>query len=284
MVSLRPLWLVVFGLALGITPSQFSQRSNYRSNATPESSHFESSGVSNDEVDEARRASDSATVVEAEGTLLLSTLGEFGRIKRAHGVTAAQVASYIFSHAPEHYSPPGCVNAALSGSTTVVLNFNDCSGRHGLQKLTGTLVEAVSVDVAGVHINATASGLNVGLTTMDIDSTSTISTSAGRRSMSVSTHGAGTGPLGNSIVRDGEYTVTWNSHCRTTDGSWALTRGESTRSTTTHITRCAQQCPSGTITRTSSSRKLTITFDGSSVATWSTSDGLSGSINLVCLP
>lgn len=102
--------------------------------------------------------------------------------------------------------------------------------------------------------------------------------------MSVTTSGAGTGPFGNSIVRQGTYTVTWDATCVATYGSWSSTAGERTRSTTAQLKRCNHQCPTGTVTHVQISRTITITFDGSAVAKLTTSNGKSGTVNLICVP
>jgi hypothetical protein len=279
--------LIVLGLALVIPHSGFGQRSgNSPSNANRKNYGSAHSIVSNNDADDARQAVDSASVIEAEATLFLLTMEDITtRVKRAQSrPTAEQVAAYIVAHASQNYSPAGCVNASLNGATTVVLNFNDCTGRRGLRQLTGTLVETVSVDSGGIQIRAAASELAVGQTTMDIDSTSVWTNNAGTRSLSVTTSGSGTGALGNTFVRQGNYIVSWASDCVTTNGAWSLSSNEGTRSTTAQLTRCSHHCPSGTITRTHGGRTITISFDGSALAEWSSSDGQSGTVNLVCTP
>jgi hypothetical protein len=282
----RSVSLTVIALALLIGQDVFGQRPRAgRPNANRPKPSPDNADSANADLADAKRSVDSATIVQGESALLVSTIEDLGRgNKRAHsGPTAAQVAEYIAAHMPARFSPPSCVSATVNGAT-VVLVFNICTGPRGLRQVTGQLAEAVSVDAAGVHVHASATRLQIGQSTMDIDSMTVYTVSGETRSMSVTTNGAGTGPLGNSIVRQGDYTVTWDASCVATSGSWATTRGERSRATTAQLKRCNHQCPTGTVIHTSGSRAISITFDGSAVAKWTTNSGTSGSINLICTP
>jgi hypothetical protein len=91
------------------------------------------------------------------------------------------------------------------------------------------------------------------------------------------------GPLGRSIEHDGEYTVTWNASCVAVRGAWSTEIGEASRSTTADLTRCLDQCPTGTLTRnTFVGRTITLSFDGTESATWTTSRGRTGTVQLAC--
>jgi hypothetical protein len=283
--------LIIIALALLAAQTAFAQRPRasrpnaQRPNANRPNARSDNADSASADSADAKRAVDSATIVQGESALLVSTIEGFGTGGRRApgGTTAAQVAAYIAAHAPARYSPPGCLNANVNGAT-VVLVFNNCTGPRGLRQVTGELAEAVSVDAAGVHVHASATQLQLGESTMAIDSTIVYTIGSGTRSMSVTTSGAGTGPLGNSIVRQGNYTITWDASCVATNGSWATTSGESSRSTTAQLKRCNHQCPTGTVTHTYGGRTITITFDGSAVAKWTTSNGKSGTINLICTP
>ncbi|MFH0900423.1 MAG: hypothetical protein V2A73_07320 [Pseudomonadota bacterium] len=101
------------------------------------------------------------------------------------------------------------------------------------------------------------------------------------------TSGNGVGPHGNSLTRNGSYTLTWTQDCYTLEGSWSRSGAAGTATTAvSDYTRCKGLCPSaGTITHTGvKGRTVTVTFDGSDVASWSTSGGLSGTVNLLCTP
>jgi hypothetical protein len=98
-----------------------------------------------------------------------------------------------------------------------------------------------------------------------------------------------TGPRGNAIDHNGNYTETWDpaTTCRSINGSWSteLTSPVATaeRANTVNVSRCGTGCPTGTLTHTFiGGATLTVTFDGSSTAQWSASTGLSGSVQLSC--
>lgn len=283
LMTIAPAVLIAH-LALAQRP-RASRPDAQRPNANRPNARSDNTDSASAELADAKRSVDSATIVQGESALLVSTIEGVGsgNTRAKSRPTAAQVAAYIAAHAEARYSPPTCVSTNINGST-VILNFNDCTGPRGLRQVTGELAEAVSVDAAGVHVHASASQLQIGQSTMAIDSTIVYTISGGARSMSVMTNGAGTGPLGNSIARQGNYNVTWDASCVATNGSWATTRGENSRSTTAQLKRCEHQCPAGTVTHTYGGRTITITFDGSAIAKWTTSNGKSGAINLICVP
>jgi hypothetical protein len=284
-------WLTFLAVAISMSQIVVAQRPRanrpnaQRPNANRPDARSANADSPGADLADAKQTVDSATIVQGESALFVSTIEGVGRgNKRPHSLpTAAQVAEYIAAHASTRYLPAACLSANVNGAT-VVLVFNNCTGPQGLRKVTGQVVEVVSVDVAGIHVHASATRLQIGQTTMDIDSSIIYTIDSGNRSMSVTTSGAGTGPLGNSIVRQGNYTVTWDASCVATDGSWATTSGERSRSTTAQMKRCDHQCPTGTVTHTHGGRTTTITFDGSPVAKWTTNDGKSGTINLICVP
>jgi hypothetical protein len=117
------------------------------------------------------------------------------------------------------------------------------------------------------------------------------SINGGTKRLAVVTSGSGTGPFGNAISRSGNYVVTWNdaTSCFGLDGSWATTVANHQWSTqVSALSKCGAQCPAagGSITHHGGLSNLTIhvDFDGSATADWSTSNGYSGTINLLCQP
>jgi hypothetical protein len=189
------------------------------------------------------------------------------------------------THVGAQLLPAGCLTVSVSGATVTYV-FNNCTGPRGLVHLTGTVVVDYLVDLAGIHAHATATNFSVNQSTISIDSTATYSLSTSGKMLAVQTKGTGTGPLGNSFSRMGNYTITWTATCFTLNGSWSTTTDLGTRSTqVTNFTRCVGTCPAngGSIAHTyRTGATLTITFDGSDVAHWTTSTGLSGTINLPC--
>jgi len=101
--------------------------------------------------------------------------------------------------------------------------------------------------------------------------------------LDVTTMSSGTGPLGNDFTHSGDYTVSWDADCATVNGSWSTETSDRSRGTTVDLTRCQQGCPTGTVTRdTFAGRTITVTFDGTATASWTSSAGRSGTIELTC--
>jgi hypothetical protein len=239
------------------------------------------------DLDSAAAAIDSSNSVESEGNVM-AAVSDGADTASLTGPTADQVAAYIAANITVRFNPSGCGTAVATGAN-VVIHFNDCTGPRGLLHVTGELDLAVSVDTAGIHIHGTATGLEVNSATLDIDSTATYSVSGTTKSLAVMTTGTGTGALGNDIDHTGDYTITWDTttQCASLDGSWSTTlsntTASATRSNQVNVMRCAGGCPTGTVVHTGlRGFTLTINFDGTSVADWSTSTGKSGTFNLTC--
>jgi hypothetical protein len=228
---------------------------------------------------------DSTNVNQAESTLLASAVDGS---ETATGLVAAAptpqgVADWITAHAGARYSPAGCATATESGLTVKIV-FNQCTGPRGLRQVSGELDLTVSAGAGGaIDIAAHAADLEIGMATISLDSTAVYTATSSSQSLDVTTHGSGTGPLGNTISHDGQYTATWDATCVSVEGSWSTEVGAAQRSTTASVMRCADQCPTGTITRdTFAGRTIDITFDGTPVAKWTTSTGRSGTFTLPC--
>jgi hypothetical protein len=105
----------------------------------------------------------------------------------------------------------------------------------------------------------------------------------------VTGHASGTGPRGRDFERDGDYVFTWDAatSCVSLDGDWA-TDVEGARWTTAvrGYSRCAGACPAagGSIAWSSALARLTVTYDGSSTASWSADArrDRTGTIELLC--
>src|SRR5690606_11953125 len=104
----------------------------------------------------------------------------------------------------------------------------------------------------------------------------------------VTTSGQGTGPRGASFVREGSYTLAWDTAagCAHLDGQWAtqvLGRTWTTEVSGYHA--CQARCPdSGTITYRGgiSGVTVTVSFDGGDEAAWTSSREAEGTIGLFC--
>ncbi|MEO8704763.1 MAG: hypothetical protein ABI867_32200 [Kofleriaceae bacterium] len=227
-------------------------------------------------------AADSTQMSQAEATLLASAIdGSTGTA--ALPASAESAAAFIAARAPERYAPSGCVTVTQA-QTTVTLAFAGCTGPRGLRRLDGTLVLAVSAGAGGaVIVEASATDFQIGASTLAIAATATYSVEGATASLAVQTTSSGVGPLGYAIEHDGDYVTTWDGSCVSIDGAWSTQRGDLSRSTTAEVTRCLEQCPEGTVTRTTiDDRVIELTFDGTTTARWSTSRGATGSFPLAC--
>lgn len=229
----------------------------------------------------AELAVDSSDSGQTEGAVMSSLLEGTEVQAGLAAPTAEDVAQRILDRAKARYLPAACVTATRTGAE-VNIALNACTGPRGLRTLTGAIKVIGSVTDAGdFQAIATAQGLMVNASIMDINSTAVYSPSA--KTLSVTTSGAGTGPLGNEITRTGAYTVAWTATCATVNGAWATTVGDAARSTTVQMQRCKDSCPTGSVVHNGRlGRTVTVTFDGTGVATWVSSKGGSGTIDLPC--
>ena len=234
---------------------------------------------------DAELAVDSTNVNQAESTMLASAVdgSEAATGAGLTGATPQGVADWITAHAGSKYSPAGCATVTESG-LTVALVLNDCTGPRGLRQVSGEIDLTVSAGAGGaIDIAATATNFQIGQATVSIDSSAVYTVSGTTKSLAVTTQGSGTGPLGNTIQHDGQYTATWDADCVSIEGSWSTEVGAAQRSTTASVMRCADACPTGTVTRdTFRGHTIDVTFDGTAVAKWTTSTGRSGTIDLAC--
>ncbi len=234
---------------------------------------------------DAELAVDSANVNQAESTMLASAVdgSEAATGVALTGPTPQGVADWITQHAAARYAPAGCATVTESG-LTVKLVFDQCTGPRGLRQVSGEIDLTVSAGAGGaIDIAAAATNFEIGQATMSIDSQGVYTVSGTTKSLAVTTSGSGTGPLGNTIQHDGQYTATWDASCVSIEGSWSTEIGAAQRSTTASLMRCADQCPTGTLTRdTFRGHTIDVTFDGTAVAKWTTSTGRSGTIDLPC--
>ncbi|MBP9087287.1 MAG: hypothetical protein KBG15_14285, partial [Kofleriaceae bacterium] len=194
---------------------------------------------------------------------------------------AEDVAQRILLRAKARYLPASCVAVTRSGAE-VDITLNGCTGPRGLRSVTGSIHVIGSITSSGeLQAVATAQGLMINASIIDINTTAIYSPST--KTLAVTTAGAGVGPLGNEITRSGAYTVAWTAACATIDGAWSTTVGDAARSTTVQLERCIDSCPTGSVVRHGFlGRTLTVTFDGTAVATWTSSAGRSGTIDLPC--
>jgi hypothetical protein len=237
-----------------------------------------------DDGDSVASAIDSSDSTEAEGNVMM------GSIDGADGSglvapTAADVAVRIAANVSLRWNPSGCATVTQHDAL-VSITFNDCTGPRGLIHVTGTLDLAVSISTTGaIIVHGTSNSLQVNRAELVIDATATYSVSGSGHTLAVQTSGSGTGPRGNTVDHEGSYTINWDPStlCRSIEGHWQTDLGARERSNDVSLQRCGAGCPTGTITHHFfAGASLTLTFDGTAIAHWSTSAGASGTTQLSC--
>jgi predicted small secreted protein len=234
------------------------------------------------DVDSAESAVDSSDSVGSESDLMAATM-DGSEATGLVDLTPEQIAVRISANVAGRWAS-GCAKATANG-TNVTITYTDCTGPRGLVHVTGELDVAISVSGTTITAHATSSDMQINRANLTIDATATYTVSGTTKTLTVATDGSGTGPRGNEIEHQGNYAITWDAatQCRTIDGHWQTDIGARERSNDVSLTRCDGGCPTGTVTHHFLlGASLTITFDGTATATWSTSTGRSGTVTLGC--
>lgn len=229
----------------------------------------------------AETSADSAMSGQGEAALA-ATLFDGAGGARALPATAADMAQWIATKG-RSLTPAGCATSTQTG-TSATITFDHCTGRHGLVTIDGTVqAQITSVTASSVAFRITADQLLLGGAALDIDITGTYSSVAGTQSLAVTSTSTGTGALGNPVTHDGDYTATWDGTCATVEGTWSTTIGDRDRGLDVSLTRCTGACPRGQVTRTDGRGKtISLSFDGTATASWSSSTGRAGQLQLGC--
>lgn len=229
----------------------------------------------------AEEAADSQDVALNEAALLSVSADD-----APSGMGAAEVSVEVERKSRARFQPEGC--ATVTRTANVVTHVLDgCTGPRGWVRFTGTLTTTFSDAADGLHIHLTSKGLQANRATMDIDATGVLSDVGGKKQLVVTSTGSGIGPRGTNFTRTGQYTAVGDpsTSCLALDGQWQLDVGRATRSTRiTGFEVCKAMCPSrGRIEHTGfRGRVITIDFDGSAEAKWSSSRGFDGTVSLGC--
>ena len=238
-----------------------------------------------EESDGAEDADESTAVTSSESALTSELSDE---VAQPMSATPENLASTAATRVASHLRPPGCLTKTVNGATVASVMV-DCTGPYGLVHVTGTLTAVYSRGTAGaVQVVITGTGIKANSAVIDINATVNATQTNGIKRAEVVANSTGTGPRGGSLSREGTYTVTYDptAECVTLDGSW--TTKVSTRTATTVVAgykRCKGTCPAagGTIVHTQGRvMTVTMTYDGSAVASWATAGGRSGTVNLKC--
>jgi hypothetical protein len=236
------------------------------------------------DTDSAAAAVDSSDSTQAEGDMMAGAVDGADTSGLA-APTSADIAVRIAANASLRWNPAGCAKVTRNAAL-VTIAFDDCTGPRGLVHVTGELDLDISLTTVGqISVHATSSNLQVNRADLVIDATATYAVSGTQHTLTVETMGSGTGPRGNTVDHDGNYTIAWDtgSQCRSIDGHWQTDLGSHERSNDVSLQRCAGGCPTGTVTHHFlAGASLTVTFDGTDVAHWTTSAGVTGTTQLSC--
>src|SRR5512140_2263920 len=159
--------------------------------------------------------------------------------------TADQIAVRVAANVAGRWAS-GCAKVTQTGAN-VVITFTDCTGPRGLVHVTGELDVAITLSGTTITAHGTSSDMKVNRANLVIDATATYTVTGTSKTLTVTTNGAGTGPRGNEIEHQGNYTVTWDSasQCRSIDGTWQTDLGVRERSNDVTLSRCDGGCPTG---------------------------------------
>ncbi|MBI3183246.1 MAG: hypothetical protein HYZ28_14000 [Myxococcales bacterium] len=202
-------------------------------------------------------------------------------------LTPEQLAQRAADRVNRRFSPSGCASAVAQGST-VTYTLEGCSFRSGLVTLSGTFSVDFSKDAQGLHVQGSGSGLKVRRATVDVNLSGTCKLVNGIREWAISSAATGATARGEAIAHQGSYTllVDRERRCAELDGAWSTSRGALSRSVTMKdLVKCAGQCPAAggsIVVKQPSGVTLTVQFDGSSLASWSDSEGNAGTRELRC--
>ncbi len=242
-------------------------------------------GGGSEELNDAEDADESAVVTSSESALTSELSDE---VAQPMSAAPSELASAAATRVGSHLTPAGCLTTTVSGATVTYV-FNDCTGPYGLVHVTGTVTAVYSRSSAGaVQAVITGSGVKVNKATVDLNSTVTATQSNGVKTANVVSNASGTGPRGNTLERNGAYTVVYDSttQCITIDGTWTTRAGLRTASTVVSgYQRCKGACPAagGSIVHTTArSNVITVTYSGGASASWATSGGRTGTVTLQC--
>jgi hypothetical protein len=237
------------------------------------------------EIDDAEDADEAVSIATTESALSTTLTDDLAQPMSA---TAEDLAAAAEARVGSRLQPAGCVTSTRAGATVTYV-FTNCTGPYGLVKLNGTVVAVYSPKPGGVvQAVVTSTGFKANELTFDLNATVLASETNGVKKADVTVQAEGTGPRGGTVERQGAYVATYDAAagCVTLDGAWQTKAGLRTSSTVmAGYKRCKGSCPAagGTITHTGPQRVVTtLSYDGSAVASWSTSSGRSGTLNLRC--
>src|ERR1700689_876927 len=98
-------------------------------------------------VDSAAAAVDSSDSVTSEGNVMMANV-DGADMTSVTALTGPGAAATIAANVGTRWTPPSCATVTTSGATDTI-TYDDCTGPRGLVHVSGTLVLAVTVSLAG---------------------------------------------------------------------------------------------------------------------------------------
>lgn len=228
-------------------------------------------------------ALDSVEVVTAEAQMLSVVASG-----TSSATTPVEAATLALQQAASAFEDSACLASSQAGAT-VTYTFSDCTGQHGLVHVNGTVEVTYGISIKGISLEVVSDDMTVNGVSFDLTASVMYVVNQDLQRVVVETSGTGTGSHGRSASRVGEYMFDWSTQdgCIALEGSWSHTGAERSGETSvTGFAACEGTCPAagGTIVYQGgpSNASLTIAYDGSDAAGWSTSGGKSGSLPLAC--
>lgn len=245
-----------------------------------------SCGGAASEASDAEDADESVAVTTAESALSAELSDE---VAQPVSMPAEEVANAAATRIASGVQPAGCLTKTVVGSTVTYV-FNNCTGRYGLVKVTGTITAVYSrATGGGIQVVATGKGMKANNVTFDLQATVKATQTGNVKKAEVVSDSTGSGPRGAAVVRQGNYTATYDAEtgCVTLDGTWETTVALRKATTTvTNFKTCKGQCPAagGSISHKSIRNVVvTVTYDGTATAAWTSSpNNRSGTVKLLC--
>ena len=204
----------------------------------------------------------------------------------AVAATSNNAATLVAASAGQNF-PNSCASATANGNV-VTFMLDNCSGPLGLVGTTGTITATFNLVSNALQIQLAGTGVHANGATLNLATSGTFTVNAsGQKTLDATTQTSGTGPDGNSVTL-GSFTLVWptGTGCATINGNFSGIGSGTFAGTTTQISNyvaCTGMCPrSGMTVSSFNGGTATLTFNGTSNAQCSASDGTSGSIPLRC--
>ena len=154
--------------------------------------------------------------------------------------------------APGFFTPASCVSASAAANV-MTLQLAGCSGPFTQSEVSGTVMVSFTPAPSGAQLAVASNFLLVGGAILIISTQSLLTGSGEARTLAVTTDGNGVGPNGTSVVRQGQYTISWmnGDACAAIDGN--VSAGGGTRQRANKPTSAPPRCAPRAATRAAAS-------------------------------